>query len=200
MELAWCWQEGYLHLFPHSNSCISQLLEDLIETIWEIAWWKNCLNYWLENETYFIRQRHVHYEEVVLESIWYVVSSSTRMAHCSNKTKVLDVLEVSSFIFLKSIKTIVFDKLSDNLKCDLVAPFVLLWHWQIIYENGHFPTILWSETFSYLCLTNWLNWWLELKWQGCRREVYSMEQHFLGVEFLSIHEYWWGLCRAWGTS
>lgn len=148
------WQKRALHFFPHRNCGVDQILKDFVDLLRETRLRKNGLNDRLKDKTYLGTQTHVDYKEVMLESVGYVVPSSSGMVHCAHKAEIFDELKISSFVFLQSVKSVVLNKLSDNLQRNLVSPFVFLRHGHIVYKENHFLSVLWPESFSYLCLAH----------------------------------------------
>lgn len=187
MEFWWSGQKWCLHLFPYRYCCVDDFFENLIDWLGELIWRENWLNNRLEYNPYFVTKNHIHNEEMVFESVGNVIPSSSWLTHGSNKGNVLNVLEVSSFVFLQSVKPSVLYQLSDDFQCNLVSPFILLWHGKIVYEKRHSFSILWTESLSNFGFANWLYCLLKMHWLCCRREVDPVEEHFLLVEFLRVH-------------
>lgn len=157
VELGGGREKSLLDLLPYRNGRWDDPAENLVELVREVALGKNGLDDWLEDDPYFSGESHIEDEEVVLQSVRNVVSPSAGVVHRGKEAQILDELEVSPFIFLQSVESLVLDQLSDDLEGNLVAPGVFLRHREIVDENGHFLSVLWAKSFSNFGLTNRLD-------------------------------------------
>jgi len=126
-------------------------------------------------------------------SVGDVISTSSRMVHGSNILQIFYVFELTNSSFLEHVESSLFNKLSDNFESDLVSPLVHKRHRQIIDKNSH-RLVLWRrEIFTYFKIAFGFDGLLEHQWRCCWREIDSFKQHFFFIEFVLIHQNWWGL-------
>jgi len=82
------------------------------------------------------RKNHIEDEELSFQPVWNIITSSSRMIHGTDVGKIFNTLEITSLSFIEPIETSLLNKLSYNLKCNLITPFIDERHTQIINEDG----------------------------------------------------------------
>ena len=151
MELGWCWQQSLAHSLPNGDSSVNQKwlhVDDILgvslgsEKGTEhgtvnvsdglIGWW--C---------------HVDREELTLETVGDVISTTAWMVHGSQELEVVDGLEGTSQVLLKEVETFLVNELASDLEGNLVTPSVDERHAQVVQEEGHLLIVWWNED---LCL------------------------------------------------
>jgi hypothetical protein len=110
------------------------------------------------------------------------------MAHSSQIVKVLDIHELSTQFFLKRIESTVVNELTSDLECNLVTPFVHLWHRDIIQENCKMLFSEWEVVLGILSLYLTGDGILEVVWESIEREVDSLGRVLLSVLFRKVHQ------------
>ena len=84
------------------------------------------------------RRSHVEREELSLQSVRDVVSSSSWVVHGAQELQVLDGSEVPSVVLGQEVESLLVHELSGDFQSDLVAPVVHKRHGHVVQEHSHF--------------------------------------------------------------
>jgi len=199
MELSWGWQKSSLDGIPNRDGGINEVWSH-VDDFWRILLRveKN-----LEDSTIDILNGslgwwgHVDGEEVSLQSMWNIITSTTWMVHGSEELHFLNTSEVSTLILGEEIETFLLNELSGNLKSNLITPKVDERHGDIIQEDGHSLTTWWGESSDLFLLNFSFDRLLEVIWSGGTGEVDSLEEHFFWIELAAVNDEVRGLGGTW---
>ena len=157
MEFGRSRKHSFFDIIPQLNSCSSQILDDFLNLISKsmIFSIKSELEAYNGSIDSFNgkRKNHIEDEKLSFKTIRNIVSTSSRMIHCTNIRKIFNALEISSLSFIKPIKSILFDKLPNNFKSNLITPFVDLRHTHIIDEDSHLLVARGTILLTHLIIT-----------------------------------------------
>lgn len=198
MELKWGWKDSPLNLFPQSDCWVNQQILH-VDNFRSVLLW---IEEYFQDLTIDVLNRslrgwgHVDGEELSLESMRNIISTTTRVIHGSKILELLNCSEVSSVILGQEIESLSIHELSGDFKCDLVTPIIDEWHTHIIQEHSHLLGTRWLESSGLLSLYFWFNCFLEVVGSCCTGEVDSLKQHLILVKFGSVHKNHWGLCST----
>ena len=97
---------------------------------------------------------HIYKKEFPESSWTYWISTITRMSHCANDFQIRDKFDLPSLLSFKSIESIWIDKEANKLNWLLCSIFILVWHWHVIENDGHYLSIGGLINFLFLLLGN----------------------------------------------
>jgi hypothetical protein len=137
VELVGSRKKSVLDLVPDLDGGASEAINNLVEFIGEELGLEGVLNDGTINTVDVGGENHVKDEELSLESVGDIVTTSTRMVHSTEILKVDDILELTSEVLFKMVETSLFDELSDDFEGNLIVPLVDEGHGDIIDKNSH---------------------------------------------------------------
>jgi hypothetical protein len=128
------------------------------------------------------RRSHVEREELTLQSVGDVVTTTSGMVHSGNELELVDLLESTTIVLGQEVETLLVNELTGNFKGNLISPSVNEGHAEIIQEDGHVLATEGHEDTGLLTLDFRLNGLLEIEGSSSR-----------GVEATGVHDKHGGL-------
>ena len=124
---------------------------------------------------------------MALKTVGDVVATATWMIHGTNELQVVDILEHTTGILVQEVEAFLVNKLTCDLKSDLISPIVDVRHTHVIKEDCHLFVVWWDENLRLLPFDLSLNRILEVARFSSTGEVDSLEEHNCIVELVCEH-------------